>query len=74
MYKNLIKLMEEKGVTYKQLSEVFDCKYQTMSDKIKGVTQIGLTYDEATKIKKVFFPEYDAEYLFDRENNTTTPA
>lgn len=74
MYKNLIKVMEDKGITYKQLGELFDCKYQTMSDKIKGATQIGLTYDEAVKIKKVFFPEYDAEYLFKRENTVDITA
>ena len=66
MYKNLIKVMGEKNVTYKQLSEALDCEYQTVSDKIQGTTQIGFTYDEAIKIKKVFFPEYDTEYLFNR--------
>lgn len=67
MYRNLVNLMSEKNVTYKQLAELLKCKYQTISGKIKGNTCSGLSYDEAIKIKKVFFPEYDIEYLFEKE-------
>lgn len=72
MYKNLAKAMKDEGITHKQIGEMLDCKYQTISDKIKGITQTGFTYDEAVKIKKVFFPKYDIEYLFYREINITT--
>lgn len=71
MYGNLIKAMSDKGVTYKQMGEMLNCKYQTVSDKIKGTTQSGITYSEAVKIKNVFFPEYDISYLFTETDSET---
>ena len=71
MYSNLDKLMKTKDITIKQISELLCCKYQTVSGKIYGSVQIGFTYDEAVKIKKVFFPEYEIEYIFEREKENS---
>lgn len=67
MYSNLTKLMQMKDITIKQISELLGCKYTTVSGKINGSVQSGFTYDEALKIKKIFFPEYEIEYIFERE-------
>lgn len=68
MYNNLIKVMKVKGVTGVQIANLLDCRQATISDKLNGVVASGFTFDEAYKIKNVFFPEYDYEYLFIREN------
>lgn len=66
MYKNLLKVMKEKGITAIQLSNLLECRQATISDKLNGVVSCGFYFDEAQKIRKVFFPEYDYDYLFDR--------
>lgn len=66
MYKNLISVMKQKGVTAVQLSNLLECRQATISEKINGVTECGFYFDEASKIKTVFFPEYDYDYLFCR--------
>ena len=32
-----------------------------------GTVKSGFSIDEALQIKKIFFPEYDVEYLFKRD-------
>lgn len=66
MYENLIKVMKQKGVTCIQLSNLLECRQATISDKLNGLVACGFYFDEAKKIKKVFFPEYDYDYLFSR--------
>ncbi len=66
MYNNLIIAMKSKGVTYTQIAELLNCRYQTVSDKINGNTEAGFLFEDAFKIKKVFFPEYDVEFLYAR--------
>lgn len=66
MYKNLLDIMKSKRVTVIQIAELLTCRQATVSDKINGVTGGGFYFDEAAKIKKTFFPEYEYEYLFDR--------
>jgi hypothetical protein len=67
MYRNLINAMKQKRVTAIQLANLLECRQATMSDKLNGVVNCGFSFDEAYKIKKVFFPEYDYDYLFSRE-------
>ncbi len=64
MYSNLYMIMRQKGITFKQISELLGCKYQTVSDKVNGLTESGFTCDEAIKLKNVFFPEYEFAFLF----------
>jgi transcriptional regulator with XRE-family HTH domain len=69
MYENLLNAMKSKNVTMKQIAELLDCRYATISDKINGVTVGGFYFDEALKVKKVFFPELDIEFLYARTSN-----
>ena len=69
MYENLVMVMRLKGITAVQLSNLLECRQATMSDKINGLTESGFTFDEAAKIKKVFFPEYDYDFLYSRKKN-----
>lgn len=64
MYKNFLVAMKQENVTFLQIAELLNCRYQTVSDIVNGVTKKGFYYDDAVKIKKVFFPKYDMEYLF----------
>ena len=67
MYKNLLTVMKVKKVTAVQLAGLLECRQATISDKLNGLVSCGFYFDEAAKIKKVFFPEYDYDYLFARE-------
>lgn len=67
MYSRLAEAMKKKNVTTTQIANLLGCRIATVSDKINGVVECGFYFDEAVKIKKVFFPEYDIEYLFERK-------
>lgn len=67
MYKNLLVVMKSKGITAIQIASLLDCRQATISDKLNGIVSCGFYFDEASKIKKVFFPEYDYDYLFERD-------
>lgn len=67
MYENLVEIMKKKGVTAVQIASLLECRQATVSDKINGITERGFYFDEASKIKRVFFPEFDYDYLFDRK-------
>ena len=67
MYNRLLNAMKEKNITITQIANLLGCRVATASDKINGVVDCGFYFDEATKIKNVFFPEYDIEDLFQRE-------
>lgn len=67
MYKNLFEVMKIKGVTITQMASLLECRIATISDKLNGVVASGFTFDEAAKIKKVFFPEFDYDYLYARD-------
>lgn len=66
MYDNLIKAMKLKEITGVQIATLLNCRTATISEKLNGVVAYGFTFDEASKIKHVFFPEYDYDYLFKR--------
>lgn len=71
MLLNLKKALEGKGITHKQVASCLGyTRYATVSDKINGKTKF--TFEEAVKIKKTFFPEYDTEYLFSKESDLQT--
>lgn len=69
MYSNLLKAMKEKKITFTQIAELLRCQLNTVSDKVDGTVKSGFSIDEALLIKKVFFPEYDINYLFEKENS-----
>ena len=69
MYNNLLSVMKSKNVTFTQIADLLGCRYQTVSDNIQGGTERGIYFDDAKKIWKVFFPEYDFMWLFYREKN-----
>lgn len=68
MYKNLITAMKKKSVTAVQISNLLECRQATISDKLNGVVERGFYFSEAQKIKQVFFPEFDYDWLFNKES------
>lgn len=66
MYGNLLNAMKSEKVTFSQMGELLNYRYQTVSDIVNGETKKGFYYEDACKIHKVFFPKYDMEYLFER--------
>jgi len=66
MYENLINAMKTENVTFLQMGELLECRYQTVSDTTNGVTKKGFNFDDACEIQRVFFPQYDLQYLFKR--------
>lgn len=69
MYKNFLAAMKAEKVTFLQIGNLLDCRYQTVSDIVNGVTKNGFYYDDAVKIQKVLFPKYSLDYLYEREND-----
>ena len=67
MYKNLLDTMSNKKITFTQISELLHCQLRTVSEKSRGVVQSEFTVTEALLIKRVFFPEYDIDWLFEKE-------
>ena len=67
IYKNLLEAMKKENVTFKQIGNLLDCRYQTVSDIVNGVTKKGFYYDDAINIQRVLFPTYSTEYLFQRD-------
>lgn len=67
MYQNLIEVMKAKSVTYSQIAELLKCQLRTVSDKTNGNVESGFSIDEAILIKRVFFPEYEITFLFERQ-------
>lgn len=66
MYKNLLYVMKIKGITSIQLSNLLQCRQATVSEKLNGVVASGFSFDEAAKIKKEYFNEYEYDFLFHR--------
>lgn len=67
MLKNLENALAAKKITRSQVASVLGyTRYSTISDKLEGKTNFN--FDEAIKLKKVFFPEYDLEFLFMKED------
>jgi plasmid maintenance system antidote protein VapI len=62
-----MKAMDIKNITVKQLAELLECRTATVSDKLNGKRECGFYYEEAERIKKVFFSEYELGWLFERK-------
>ncbi|ANY71694.1 DNA-binding protein [Paenibacillus ihbetae] len=69
MYKNLRAEMTRNDVTIGDMAKVLGVRYATVNDKLNG--KFRFYYDEASKIKRHFFPNCDLEYLFDSTNQNT---
>lgn len=65
-YLNLLTAMKNEGVTFLQIANLLDCRYQTVSDTANGVTKKGFYFEDACRIQQVLFPKYDVHYLFKR--------
>ncbi|WP_422723665.1 XRE family transcriptional regulator [Heyndrickxia acidiproducens] len=62
--------MARKGISGKDIANVLGYdRVATVYDKINGHS--GFKFDEAARIKRQFFPEYDIEYLFSSEEEKT---
>lgn len=68
MYENLVEVMKQKKITALQIANLLECRPATVSDKINGVVKCGFYFNEAQKIKKVFFSEYDYDFLFEQSD------
>lgn len=56
------KVRKEKRVSLVDIADLLGVRYQTVADKINGVSDF--KFGEALLIKNTFFPEYDIEFLF----------
>lgn len=65
MLKNFNDIRKEKKVSLVDLADLLEVRYQTVADKINGVSDF--KFGEALLIKSKYFPEYDIEYLFEKE-------
>lgn len=65
MLTNLEEVRKQKNVTLVDIADLLKIRYQTVSDKINGISDF--KFGEALLIKNTFFPEYEIEYLFSRE-------
>ncbi|EGO9001992.1 XRE family transcriptional regulator [Enterococcus faecalis] len=71
MLKNLEEALSAKKITRSQVASVLGyTRYATITDKLEGKSKF--SFDEALKLKKVFFPEYDLEFLFKKDDNYKT--
>lgn len=59
--------MKRKKITFSQIAELLECQLATVSDKAQGNYVNGFYFEEAERIKNVFFKEYDIEWLFARD-------
>ncbi|MGL4697087.1 XRE family transcriptional regulator [Enterococcus larvae] len=70
MLKNLETALSNKKITRSQVATVLGyAKYTTITEKLEGKTKFD--FDEAVKLRQVFFPEYDLEFLFMNEKCIT---
>lgn len=65
MFKNLRAEMAREGITVKNMADILNIPVNTLRDKIKGRTQMTVTL--AFTIHKMFFPNVDIFYLFEKE-------
>lgn len=70
MLKNFNDIRKEKKVSLVDLTDLLEVRYQTVADKINGISDF--KFGEALLIKNKYFPEYDIEYLFEKEKEHQT--
>lgn len=66
MYKNLLKEMEKRDVTRKDLAKFLNKRYATILDKLNG--KYAFSCDEGIAIQRNFFADIDFIYLFERDD------
>lgn len=69
MLKNFNDIRKDKKVSLVDLADLLGVRYQTVADKINGISDF--KFGEALLIKNKFFPEYEIEYLFEKEKQTS---
>lgn len=71
MFRNLLAEMVRNNVTNDDLMKTIGCKSEkTLNNKLNNRTEF--TRKEMFLIKKVHFPDYDLEYLFQEFETPTT--
>lgn len=65
MLYNLEKVRKEKNVSLVDMADLLGVRYQTVADKIHGISEF--KFGEALKVKNAFFSEYDIEFLFAKD-------
>lgn len=60
--KNIEEIRKIKGVALVDIADLLGVDSRTVRSKIDGVSDF--KFGETVAIKKVFFPEYELEYLF----------
>ncbi|HHX0171538.1 TPA: XRE family transcriptional regulator [Staphylococcus aureus] len=69
MLKNFNDIRKDKKVSLVDLADLLEVRYQTVADKINGASDF--KFGEALLIKNTYFPEYDIEFLFEKEKQTS---
>lgn len=64
MYKNLVKILNEKKITMKAYAEFLGITEKTVQNKVYGRTEF--TLGEATRTCTFICPEYKMDYVFER--------
>lgn len=64
MYKNLVKILNEKKITLKAYGEFLGISEKTVQNKINGRTDF--TLGEATRTNSFICPEYRMDYVFEK--------
>lgn len=64
MYKNLIRILNEKKITMKAYAEFLNISEKTVQNKIYGRTEF--TLGEAIKTCSFICPEYRMDFVFER--------
>ncbi len=62
MFKNLVKILNEKQVSNKSLASMLNMSEKTLWSKINEKSEFSLR--EATQINQVVCPEYRMDYVF----------
>lgn len=65
MYKNLVKILNEKKITMKAYAEFLGISEKTVQNKIYGRTEF--TLGEATKTCSFICPEYRMDFVFEKQ-------
>lgn len=66
MYSNLKALLNTKGISIDALAKLLGVHRNTVANKLDGESEF--TYGQAELIQQTMFPEYNARYLFHRDN------
>lgn len=65
IYPNLAGEIAKKGITKKAMAAQLGMHYKTFTNRMYGKTP--LTFDDAIRIKNMFFPDSSVEFLFEKK-------